>query len=57
VVLPFVIGICFATVYLKAHYLVDVIGGMLSVPVFILLTDGLYNKFFPLHDNKNKPIN
>ena len=42
--LPFVIGICFATVYLKAHYLIDVLGGIISAPVFILISSFVYNK-------------
>ena len=42
--LPFVIGICFATVYLKAHYLLDVLAGILSVPVFIWLSQLVYKK-------------
>jgi len=45
VTLPFVIGICFATVYIKAHYLVDVIAGIVSAPICILLSGKLYTKF------------
>ncbi len=56
-VLPFVIGICFATVYLKAHYVIDVIAGILSVPIFIALSGSLYNKFLSLTSNKNSAIN
>ena len=41
---PFVLGICFATVYLKAHYMVDVIGAIISVPVFIAISSFTYNK-------------
>ncbi|MES2133591.1 MAG: phosphatase PAP2 family protein [Bacteroidota bacterium] len=47
IILPFVIGICFATVYIKAHYLVDVIGGIISAPLFIILSRKIYNKFLP----------
>ncbi len=46
--LPFVIGICFATVYLKAHYLVDVIGAFISVPIFIAISKFFYQKLLPL---------
>ncbi len=46
--LPFVIGICFATVYLKAHYLVDVIGAFISVPIFIAISTYLYQKLLSL---------
>ena len=49
--LPFVIGICFATVYLKAHYLVDVIGAFISVPVFIAISAYLYQKLLSLSPN------
>ena len=51
--LPFVIGICFATVYLKAHYLVDVIGAFISVPIFIAVSTYLYKKLLPLSSIKN----
>lgn len=42
--LLFVFGICFATVYLKAHYLVDVIGAILTVPIMMGISSFLYNK-------------
>ena len=44
VTLPFAIAICFATVYLKAHYLIDVIAGIISVPVIFKLSDFIYRK-------------
>lgn len=47
ITLPFVLGICFATVYIKAHYLVDVIGGIISAPLCIILSKKIYNKFLP----------
>jgi membrane-associated phospholipid phosphatase len=50
--LPFVIGICFATVYLKAHYLVDVIGAFISVPIFIAISTYLYQKLLSLSRNQ-----
>lgn len=40
--LPFTIGICFATVYLKAHYLVDVVAAFISAPLFIWISNKLY---------------
>lgn len=43
VVLPFTIGICFATVYLKEHYLLDVIAGILSAPLFIRISSKAYS--------------
>ncbi len=51
--LPFVIGICFATVYLKAHYLVDVIGAFISAPIFIVFSASMYKKLLPLSSKKN----
>ncbi len=44
IILPFAIGICLATVYIKAHYAVDVIAGLISVPIFIVLSNAAYNK-------------
>jgi membrane-associated phospholipid phosphatase len=41
---PFILGICFATVYLKAHYLIDVIGAIISVPVLIVISSYVYDK-------------
>ena len=38
ILLPFVILILFATVYIKAHYAVDIIGGILSAPVVLILS-------------------
>ncbi len=39
-----VVLLWFATVYIKAHYLVDVIGGFISVPLVYDLTRWLYKK-------------
>jgi membrane-associated phospholipid phosphatase len=55
VTLPFVIGICFATVYIKAHYLVDVLAGIASVPLCIMLSGKLYTKFSSYEANRNIP--
>ncbi|MGZ4038496.1 MAG: phosphatase PAP2 family protein, partial [Bacteroidia bacterium] len=41
-IFPFAFGICFATVYLKAHYLLDVIGGLITVPLFIFISNSVY---------------
>jgi membrane-associated phospholipid phosphatase len=51
-ILPFVIGICFATVYIKAHYVVDVIGGLITAPLFILFSGKVYNKFLSFGPDK-----
>jgi len=47
--LPFVIGICFATVYLKAHYAVDVLGALITAPIFIIISSSVYNKLLLLN--------
>jgi membrane-associated phospholipid phosphatase len=47
--LPFVIGICFATVYLKAHYAIDVLGALITVPIFIVISSSIYNKLLLLN--------
>jgi membrane-associated phospholipid phosphatase len=44
VLLLFVL-LCFSTVYLKAHYLIDVIAGFLSAPVLLVLSLWLNKKF------------
>jgi len=43
--LPFSLLILFATVYIKAHYAVDVIAGILSAPVVYWLSSKLYYSF------------
>ena len=50
-ILPFVFGICFATVYLKAHYLVDVLAGILSAPILIIFTGKIYDKLSSITSN------
>lgn len=42
--LLFVFGICFATIYLKAHYIVDVIGAIITVPLLIAISSYVYDK-------------
>ena len=46
--LPFVVGICFATVYLKAHYAIDVLGALVTVPLFIMISSYVYDKLLGL---------
>lgn len=43
--LPFYILLCCATVYIKAHYLVDAFAGLASGVLFFLLTNGIYNRY------------
>jgi membrane-associated phospholipid phosphatase len=38
VMLPFAVLLTFATVYIKAHYLIDVIGGIISAPIVYLVS-------------------
>lgn len=46
--LPFYISfgilICFSTIYIKAHYAVDVIGGIVVAPLLYVLSNWVYNK-------------
>ena len=44
-VLIFAILISFSTVYLKAHYLVDVMAGLISAPLLYALAKKIFNKF------------
>jgi membrane-associated phospholipid phosphatase len=45
-ILPFVIILFFATVYIKAHYLVDVIGGFVSSPLVLFISIKMYKLFY-----------
>ena len=40
----FGILICFSTVYIKAHYAIDVIGGIVVAPILYVLSNWVYNK-------------
>ncbi len=42
---PVFVLLCCATVYIKAHYLVDAIGGLISGVLFYCLTSWMYKKF------------
>ncbi len=53
-ILPITIILCFATVYIKAHYLVDVIAGMISSPIILYLSINAYDKLKKLHSTDNK---
>lgn len=44
IVLPFVIILILSTVYIKAHYAIDVIGGILFTPITLYLSGLLYIK-------------
>ncbi len=42
--LPFVVLILFATVYIKAHYAIDVVGGLISAPLLYYFSKWLWQK-------------
>ena len=42
IAIPFVVILIFSTVYIKAHYAVDVIGGILIAPIILYLASALY---------------
>lgn len=43
IILPVTIILYFSTVYIKAHYFVDVIAGILSAPIILYIADKSYN--------------
>ena len=45
VIIPLALFICFSTVYIKAHYVVDVIGGVISAPILYFLGDKIYTYY------------
>ena len=42
-ILPFYVLMCMATVYIRAHYAIDVIGGWISAVVFYVLLQSFWN--------------
>ena len=54
--LPFVVLICFATVYIRAHYAIDVLGGLVAGGFFYLLWNQVYNKFAVNANAKTKHV-
>ena len=43
---PFYVFLCGATVYIHAHYLVDVFGGFATAFAFYFLCNGIYDRYF-----------
>lgn len=41
---PFYILLCFSTVYIQAHYLIDVFGGLFTAPIFYAITRFAYKQ-------------
>lgn len=52
IALPFVILLIFSTIYIKAHYTIDAIAGLLIAPFILYLSDFLYH--IPFGINKNQ---
>lgn len=42
--------ICFATVYIKAHYFLDSLGGLLSAPLIYVISNWLYSRYLNLKE-------
>lgn len=58
-VLPFYVLLCCSTVYIEAHYLVDVIGGWISAIAFYYLCGWIYDRYgqrIDLDTNNNHDI-
>jgi membrane-associated phospholipid phosphatase len=51
IVWPFVVLLSLSTVYIKAHYAIDVFGGLLAAPFILYASDFLYR--LPLWDKLN----
>lgn len=49
--LPLFVLLCLSTVYLKAHYLIDVIGGLITIPLFVIPGLWFYRKFLKVDKN------
>jgi membrane-associated phospholipid phosphatase len=43
VLLPFCFTLVFSTIYIKAHYFVDVVGGVVSAPAVLLISNYIYH--------------
>lgn len=47
IVWPFVLILVFSTVYIKAHYVIDVLAGMVSVPLILYFSHSLFGLLEP----------
>jgi membrane-associated phospholipid phosphatase len=47
---PFYVLLCCATVYIQAHYLIDVFAGLISAVVIYILSTWMYKKWFASRD-------
>ena len=50
IVLAFMVLLCFATVYIQAHYLIDVFAGWISAIGIYVLSTWMYKRWFASHD-------
>jgi len=50
-IILFFILMLLATVYIKAHYVVDLVGGIISAPLIYFIVSSLWDKFFNNSDN------
>ena len=46
VMLPFYVLLCLATVYIQAHYLIDVFAGLASAAVLYVVSTRVYKRWF-----------
>ena len=46
VLAPFYVLLCFATVYVQAHYAIDAIAGLVTAPLFYNISHKLYYTSF-----------
>lgn len=46
IALPFYFFLCCATVYIQAHYLIDVFGGLVTAVIFFFLTSWIWQKSY-----------
>jgi len=51
--LPFSVILLFSTVYIKAHYFVDVLAGLLSAPFVLFFNKFIYSKIISLQNKTN----
>jgi membrane-associated phospholipid phosphatase len=51
--LPVVIFLIIATVYIKAHYALDVIGGFITAPIFVAISNVIYKRVFLKQEFEN----
>ncbi len=50
ILFPLVLLICFSTVYIKAHYVIDVLGGIISALLFYFLGNKIYTFYTKKYD-------